>query len=67
MEWAVGRDRVRWGGVGGSKNSHLGHPMSSHAAYTVANDIPVGHIVGRSKSMSPLPNWHSPWVPLFQP
>ena len=27
------------GGVGGDKNHPLGHPMSSHDAYTVANNI----------------------------
>ena len=55
-----------WGGVGGGKNHPLGHPMSSHYTHTVANDTPVGHIVSKSKSRSPLPKWHPPWVPLFQ-
>ena len=63
--------RVGWGGcmgwAGGGKNPCLGHPMSSHDAHTVANDTPVGHIVGGSKSRSPLPNWCPPLVPLFQP
>ena len=61
---------VEWGGVGGvigGKNYHLGHPMSSHDAHTVANDTVVGPIVGGSKPRSPLPNWYPPWVPLFQP
>ena len=34
--------RVGWGGVGGvggGNNPHFGHPMSSHDAHTVANDI----------------------------
>ena len=48
------------GGVGGGKNHHLGYPMSSHDAHTVANDTPG------SKPRSPLLNWHPPWVPLFQ-
>ena len=66
----TGRGGVRWGGVGGvkgGKNYPLGHPMSSHDAHTVANDTPVGHIASGSKSRSPLPNWHPPCVPLFQP
>ena len=68
--WDVWQGGVGWGGmggVGGGKNHPLGHPMSSHEAHTVANDTPVGHIASGSKSRSPLPNWHPPWVPLFQP
>ena len=68
--WVAGWGGVGWGevgGVGGGKNYPLGHPMSSHDAHTVANDTPVGHIASGSKSRSPLPNWHPPWVPLFQP
>ena len=38
------------GGVGGGKNHRLGHPMSSHDAYMVANDTIVGHIVSGSIS-----------------
>ena len=63
MEWG-GVGGV--GGVGGGKNYHLEHPMSSHNAHTVANDLSVGHIVSGSKSRSPMPNWCPPWVPLFQ-
>ena len=65
--WVVG-----WGGLGGVgwggwwKAPHLEHLMSSHDAYTVTNDSPVGHIVSGSKPRSPLPNWHTPWVPLYQ-
>ena len=36
--WLVG-----WGGVGGGKNPHLGHPMNSHETHTVTNDTIVGH------------------------
>ena len=60
----VGRGAV--GGLGGGKNHHLGHPMSSHDALTVANDTTVGPIVSGSKPRSPLPSWRPPWVPLFQ-
>ena len=70
MRWAVGWGGVGWGGVGGvggGKNHRLGHPMSSHDAHTVANDTIVGPIVSGRKPRSPLPNWHPPWVPLFQP
>ena len=42
-----------WGGVGGGKNHHLGHPMSSHDTHTVANDIILGHIVSGSKHPGP--------------
>ena len=56
---------VWWGGRW--QNLCLGHFMSSHDTYTVANDTPVGHIVSGSKPRSLLPNWHPPWVPLFQP
>ena len=72
MGWAVGWggcDRVGWmgwDGVGGGKNHHLGHPMNSHEAHVVANDTIGGHIVSGSKPRSPLPNWHPPWVPMFQ-
>ena len=69
MGGRVGWGGVIWGGVGGmggSKNHPLGHPMSSHDAHTVAKDTPVGHIASGSKSRSPLPNWRPPWVPLFQ-
>ena len=68
--WVARWDRVGRGGVGGEgggKNYRLGHPMSSHDAQTVANDTIVGSIVSESKFSSPLPNWHPPWVPLFQP
>ena len=60
MEWdgegwsGMGRGGV--GGVGGSKNHHLGHSMSSHYAHTMANNTPVGHIVSGNKYRSPLPN-----------
>ena len=54
-----------WGGMGGEKNHHLGHPISSLDAHTVANDTIVGPIVSGRKSRSPLHNWHPPWVPLF--
>ena len=57
---------VGQGGVGGGKNHHLGHPMSSHDAHTVANDTIVGPIVSGSKPRFPLPNWRPPKVPLFQ-
>ena len=30
------------GGVGGGKNHHLGHPMSSHDTHTVDNDTIMG-------------------------
>ena len=62
-----GWDRTGRGGVGGGKNHSFGHSISSHGAHTVANDTPVSHIASGSKSRSPLPNWHPPWVPLFQP
>ena len=67
MGWAAGWGVVGQGGVGGIKNLHLGHLMSSHDAHTVANDTPVSHIVSGSKSRSPLLNWRLPWVTLFQP
>ena len=70
MGWVVGWGGVEWGGVGrvgGGKNHPLGDPMSSHDAHTVANDTPVGHIASASKSRSPMPNWCTPWLPLFQP
>ena len=66
MGWAAGWGKVGWGEVGGGKNPHLGHPMSSHDIHTVANNTSVGHIVTGSKYRCPLPNWHPPWVPLFQ-
>ena len=44
------------GGVGGGKIHHLGNPMSSHNAYTMAYDTIVSHIVSGSKPRSPLPN-----------
>ena len=62
MGWVAG-----WGTVGGGEKLHLGHPMSSYDAHTVANVTPVGHIVSGSEPRSPLPNWCPPWVPLFQP
>ena len=40
----VGWGEVGWGGVGGVRggnNHHLGYPMSSHDAHTVANDTIV--------------------------
>ena len=61
----MGRGEV--GGEGGGKNHCLGHPISSHDAHTVANNTLVGCIVNGSKYRSLLPNWHPPWVPLFQP
>ena len=54
-------DGAGWGEVGGGKNPHLGHPMSSHDAHTL-----VGHRVSGSKPRSPSSNWHPPLVPLFQ-
>ena len=59
--------RVGWSGVRGGKNYCLGHPICSHDVNTVANGTMVGPIVSRSKPRFPLPNWHPPWVPLFQP
>ena len=70
MGWTARQSGVGWGGVGGvggGKNHHLGHSMSSHGAHTVSNDTIVGHIVSGNKPRSPLPNWCSPWIPLFQP
>ena len=62
------------GGMGGGamwdgrwQKLPFGTSMSSHDAYTVINDRPIGHIDSGIKSRSPLPNWHPPWVPLFQP
>ena len=55
------------GGVVGNKKSHLAHPMSSYDAHTVTNDTSGPHIVSGSKHRSPLPNWHPPWVLMFQP
>ena len=68
--WAAGWGGVGQGGVGGlggGKNHPLGHSMSSHDAHTVANDTIVRPIVSGSKPRSPLPKWHPPWVPMFQP
>ena len=56
--------RARWGGRW--QNSLFGTPLSSHDVYTVSNDTLVGHRVSGSKSRSPLPNWHTPLVPLSQ-
>ena len=50
-EW----DGVGWGGVGGvggGKNHHLGQPMSSYNAHTVADDSSVGHMISGGKSRS---------------
>ena len=39
VEGVGGMDsRVGWDGLGGGKNNHLRHSMSSHDAHTVAND-----------------------------
>ena len=53
-------------GVGGGKNHRLGNPISSYDAHTVANGTIMGPIVSGSKPRFPLPNWHPPWVHLFQ-
>ena len=62
------------GGMGGRagwngrwQKLSFGTPMSNHDTHTVVNDTPMDHINSGNKSRSPLPNWHSPWVPLFQP
>ena len=41
--WDAQWDGVGCGGVGGGKNICLGHPMSSHDVYTVANATLVDH------------------------
>ena len=61
-----GEGWVGWDRVGGGKNHPLGHSMSIHDAYTVANNTPVGHTASGSKYRSPLSNWRFPRVPLFQ-
>ena len=59
MGWVAGQGGVEQGGVvgvGGGKSHRLGHPMSSHDTYTVANDTIVGHIVSGSKPRPPPSN-----------
>ena len=63
-QWG-GAGRSEVGGVGSGKNPCSGYLISSHDAHTVDSDTPVGHIVSGSKSSTPLPIWHSPWVPLY--
>ena len=57
-----------WSGWGGRwQKAPFVTPMSSHGAHTVPSDTIVSLIVSRRRLRSPLPNWHPPWVLLFQP